>query len=100
MSALSPEADMCGALAHVCFGPIADSCTAAKNRYSITSSARASSADDKLKPSAFAVRIYSRAVFAMPLSRSEALAGIAQVVLQSPPRTLFKPQEKQHDEAS
>jgi hypothetical protein len=24
MSALPPEADMCGALLHVCFGPIAD----------------------------------------------------------------------------
>ena len=24
MSALPPKADMCGALAHVCFGPIAD----------------------------------------------------------------------------
>ena len=24
MSALPPRADMCGALAHVCFGPIAD----------------------------------------------------------------------------
>ena len=30
MSALPPKADMCGALAYVCFGPIADSCTAAK----------------------------------------------------------------------
>src|SRR4029453_19027061 len=28
MSALPPKADMCSALAHVCFGPIADSCTA------------------------------------------------------------------------
>jgi hypothetical protein len=27
-----PKADMCGALAHVCFGPIADSCIAAKRR--------------------------------------------------------------------
>ena len=26
MSALAPKADMCGALAHVCFGPIADKC--------------------------------------------------------------------------
>jgi hypothetical protein len=24
MSALPPKADMCGAIAHVCFGPIAD----------------------------------------------------------------------------
>src|SRR5262249_12847563 len=29
MSALPPKADMCGALAHVRYGPIADSCTAA-----------------------------------------------------------------------
>ena len=29
MSALPPKADMCGALGHVCFGQIADSCTAA-----------------------------------------------------------------------
>src|SRR5262245_7366149 len=33
--------------------------------------------------------IYSRAVIAISLSRSEALAGIAQVVLQSPARTVF-----------
>ena len=32
MSALTPEADMCNALAHVCFGPIADSCTAAMQK--------------------------------------------------------------------
>jgi hypothetical protein len=32
MSALPPKADMCGALAHVCFGPIADSCGAAKSQ--------------------------------------------------------------------
>ena len=30
MSALAPKADMCSALAHVCFGPKADSCSAAK----------------------------------------------------------------------
>src|SRR5215472_14352533 len=30
MSALPPKADMCSALAHVCFGPRADSCNAAK----------------------------------------------------------------------
>src|SRR5262245_21960275 len=33
--------------------------------------------------------IYSRAVIAIPLSRFEPLAGIAQVVLQSPARTVF-----------
>jgi hypothetical protein len=31
MSALPPKADMCSALAHVCFGPKADSCSAAKS---------------------------------------------------------------------
>jgi hypothetical protein len=30
MSALPPKADICGAQAHVRYGPIADSCTAAK----------------------------------------------------------------------
>ena len=30
MSALPPKADMCNALAHVCFVPIAGSCTATK----------------------------------------------------------------------
>src|SRR5215831_4469976 len=30
MSALPPKADMCGALVNVCFGPEADSCSAAK----------------------------------------------------------------------
>src|SRR5262245_1079170 len=35
MSALPQKADMCGALAHVCFGPIAD----IEPSYSITSSA-------------------------------------------------------------
>src|SRR5262249_24267820 len=30
MSALPPKADMCSALGHLCFGPKADSCTAAK----------------------------------------------------------------------
>jgi hypothetical protein len=33
--------------------------------------------------------IYSRAVIAIPLSRSEPLVGMAQVILQSPPRTVF-----------
>src|SRR5215813_7857531 len=31
MSALPPKADMCSAIAHVRYGPIADSCSAAKN---------------------------------------------------------------------
>src|SRR5262249_61287533 len=30
MSALPPKADICSAQAHVCFGPIADSCSAAR----------------------------------------------------------------------
>src|SRR5262245_58877549 len=56
MSALHPKADMCSALGHVRFGPIADSCTAAKTwGYSITSSARANSVGEISRPSAFAV---------------------------------------------
>ena len=50
MSALPPKADMCGATRHVRFGPIADIAT-----YSITSSARASSAGGTVRPSALAV---------------------------------------------
>src|SRR5262249_30869589 len=51
--ALPPKADMCAALVHVCFGPKADSCTAArKDRYSITWSARASTAGGTVRPSA------------------------------------------------
>ena len=42
MSALPPKADMCGALAHVCFVPIADYAPQQSALYSITSSARAS----------------------------------------------------------
>ena len=49
MSALPPRADMCGALAHVRFVPIADI------GYSITSSAVASSVGEIMRPSAFAV---------------------------------------------
>jgi len=54
MSALPPKADMCGATRHVRFVPIADSCTAAKHRYSITSSARPISVLGTLRPSALA----------------------------------------------
>ena len=52
MSALPPKADMCGALAHVCFVPIADSCSAAKVRYSISSSAIVNKFAGILRPSA------------------------------------------------
>src|SRR5262249_4940169 len=56
VSALPPKADMCGATRDVCFGLIADSCTAAKqHRYSINSSARASAAGGIVRPSALAV---------------------------------------------
>src|SRR5262245_32458944 len=51
MSALSPKAYMCGATRDVRFGPKADIAP----RYSITSSARASSAGGTVMPSAFAV---------------------------------------------
>jgi hypothetical protein len=50
MSALHPIADMCSALAHVCFGPKADIPI-----HSITSSARASTAGGTVRPSALAV---------------------------------------------
>ena len=50
MSALPPKADMCGALAYVCYGPEADI-----DAYSITSSARARSVGGTVMPSALAV---------------------------------------------
>jgi len=46
MSALPPKADMCGALAHVCFGPKADI-----GDYSTTSSAIETSAGGIASPS-------------------------------------------------
>jgi len=55
MSALPPKADMCSAQAYVRFGPKADSCIAANDCYSITSSARPISVSGTLRPSAFAV---------------------------------------------
>ena len=61
MSALPPEADVCGANRHVCFGPIAD----IVGLYSITSSARASTADGIGRPSVFAVlRLITRSYLA------------------------------------
>ena len=51
MSALTPKADMCSALAHVCFGPIADILL----DYSIISSARACSAAGTVRPRSLAV---------------------------------------------
>jgi hypothetical protein len=54
MSALPPKADMCSATRYVRFVPIADSCTAAKCRYSITSSASTRSAGGIASPSAVA----------------------------------------------
>src|SRR5262249_13328156 len=56
MSALPPRADMCSALAHVRFvGQKRTHAPQQKDRYSITSSARASSVGGILRPSAFAV---------------------------------------------
>src|SRR5262245_14745197 len=55
MSALLPKADMCGAHTQVCFGPIADMSRVLSLHYSMTSSARASSAGGTVRPSAFAV---------------------------------------------
>jgi len=50
MSALPPKADMCGALGHVRFGPIADI-----EAYSITSSARCWKNKGTSRPSDLAV---------------------------------------------
>jgi putative tryptophan/tyrosine transport system substrate-binding protein len=55
MSALPPKADIRPRDQDVCFGPKADSCSAAKSRYSITSSARANGVGGTSIPSAFAV---------------------------------------------
>jgi hypothetical protein len=49
MSALPPKADMCSALADVCFGPIADI-----SPYSIISSARESKLGGTVRPMALA----------------------------------------------
>ena len=52
MSALPLKADMCSATRYVCFVPIADSCSAAKVRYSISSSAIVNKFAGILRPSA------------------------------------------------
>jgi hypothetical protein len=39
-SALRPKADICSALGHVCYGPIADSCTAANLQQAVAGPAR------------------------------------------------------------
>ena len=60
MSALTPKADMCSALGHVRFVPIADILLT----YSISSSARPISVFGMLRPSAFAVlRLITNSVF-------------------------------------
>jgi hypothetical protein len=51
LSALPPKADMCGALAYVCFGPIADIAVL----HSITSSARSRMLGGTVSPMADAV---------------------------------------------
>src|SRR5215469_650596 len=58
MSASPPKADMCSALAHVCFGPEADI------SYSITSSASASTVGDTVRPTA--IFDYCRPAFRKP----------------------------------
>jgi len=50
MSALPPKADVCSAIVHVCFGPIADIA-----RHSINSSARERSEYGIVRPRALAV---------------------------------------------
>ena len=64
MSALPPKADIQWLYRHVRFVPIADSCSAAKKRYSITSSARPSNVTGKVMPSALAVlRLMTNSTF-------------------------------------
>jgi len=58
MSALPPKADICGALADVCYGPKAD----IEGNYSITSSAATSSPAGIFKPIA-AAAVYTAALF-------------------------------------
>jgi hypothetical protein len=55
MSALPPKADIDQRECDVRFVPKADLCTAAKEFYSITSSALSNSVCGKVRPSAFAV---------------------------------------------
>src|SRR5262245_17044411 len=68
-------ADICNVKSHVCFTPKADIRSANRNvRFGPKADIRSlfdhlvgvGEQRDKLNPSAFAVRIYSRAVFAMP----------------------------------
>src|SRR6516164_6529237 len=54
MSALPPKADMCGARAHVRFGPKADSCSAAKSIAIRSPRGEQRTSRDKLKPSGLA----------------------------------------------
>ena len=68
MSALPPKADMCGATSDVRFVPIADMHDCC--RYSITSSARASTDGGIVRPSAFAVlRLIDQLVLGRRLHR-------------------------------
>src|SRR5262245_12038989 len=79
MSALPLKADICGAVPHVCFGPKADSCTAAKGDcYSITSSARPSNESGMVRPSVFAIlRLMTNSTFtACWTGRSAGLAPL------------------------
>ena len=55
MSASPQEADVAAAATEVSYGPLPDSCIAAKQRYSITSSDGASSLSGMVRPSIFAI---------------------------------------------
>src|SRR5262245_24535317 len=78
MSALPPKADMCGAIANVCFGPIADSSNAANGHYSINSSAIVRKFGGIVRPSALAVarlmtrRCFERHYFIVTLASAKA----------------------------
>src|SRR5215831_4642276 len=78
MSALPLKADMCSAIRHVCFGPIADSCNAANGHYSINSSAIVRKFGGIVRPSALAVarlmtrRCFERHYFIVTLASAKA----------------------------
>jgi hypothetical protein len=73
MSAFHPIADIRPCDQDVCFGPITDSCTAAKQAYSITSSARAISVSGKLR------------LIARTVAKRATDAGAKSVAIISPP---------------
>src|SRR5262245_53528213 len=86
MSALPPKADMCSALAHVCYGPKADIAV----NYSITSSARASTAGGTVRPSALVLlRLMINLTLVGACTDRHASAGADEV------STCHQPQDRQ-----